>query len=205
MDKGTNIRRLQTSQKAFVILLISGLLLAACSPSSTQIVEITKIIPQTHEVTRIVTQEIVVTQIVTIVVEKVVTATTQPQLPDSEITTSFQKWTSGDVVTAYSDAGLEIEGVRPMTKDDYGLGPMVAVEGTRFLIPTLCADCGGRILNFSNQDELDLSKQYYVEMGKSSAIFFSWIFVKDNILVQINGDLSEEIARRYESVLNNLE
>ena len=205
MDKGTNIRRLQTSQKAFVILLISGLLLAACSPSSTQIVEITKIIPQTHEVTRIVTQEIVVTQIVTIVVEKVVTATTQPQLPDSEITTSFQKWTSGDVVTAYSDAGLEIEGARPMTKDDYGLGPMVAVEGTRFLIPTLCADCGGRILIFSNPDELDLSKQYYVEMGKSCAILFSWIFVKDNILVQINGDLSEERAKQYESVLNNLE
>lgn len=91
-----------------------------------------------------------------------------------------------------------------MTKDDYGMAPMAAVEGTHFLIPSLCSDCGGRILSFAAQPDLDMTKAYYDSLGKSSAAFFSWTFVKDNILVQINGDLPEAKARKYESALGNL-
>ena len=45
---------------------------------------------------------------------------------------------------------------------------------------------------------------YYQRLGKSSVAFFSWLFVKDNILVQINGDLLETKANQYQAVLNNL-
>jgi len=89
-----------------------------------------------------------------------------------------------------------------MTKDDYGLAPMTAVEGTRFLIPSLCPDCGGRALSFASPQNLEVTKVYYVELGQASAMFFSWVFVKDNILVQINGDLPEEKAKQYEVALN---
>ena len=41
-------------------------------------------------------------------------------------------------------------------------------------------------------------------MGKSSALFFSWVFVKDRIVVQINGDLPEDAARKYEAALNGM-
>jgi hypothetical protein len=36
------------------------------------------------------------------------------------------------------------------------------------------------------------------------AAFFSRIFVKDNILAQINGDLLETRANQYQAALNNL-
>jgi hypothetical protein len=35
-------------------------------------------------------------------------------------------------------------------------------------------------------------------------MLFSWVFVKDNIVVQINGDLPEEQAKKYEAALNGL-
>jgi len=172
------------------------LMLAACEQS----------VPQTVEVTRIVTQVVPQTIVVTEVVQIVVTPTSEPATPTSEPspTLAFQEWTLEQVVQAFRAAGLEMENPRPMTKDDYGMAPMRAVEATRFLIPSLCPDCGGRIFNFSTQEDLEITKSYYEELGKSSASFFSWLFVKDNILVQINGDLHEELARKYQEALSTL-
>jgi len=117
---------------------------------------------------------------------------------------SFEQWSVQDAVDAFEAAGLECEDRRAMTKDDYGVAPMVATEGTRFLIPSLCEDCGGRIMSFASQGDLDATKAYYDELGKTSAAFFSWTFASDNILVQINGDLPEPQARAYEQALRGL-
>lgn len=172
-----------------VTVIFISIVLAACGSIS-----------QTAEVTRVVQQTVVITQIV------VVTATPEPptSTPEPSPTPIFQRWTSADVVEIFKLTSLEVEGARPMTKDDYGMAPMRAIEGTRFLIPSLCSDCGGRIFSFSSQEDLDLTKTYYEELGRSSAMFFSWILVKDNILVQINGDLPEEKAKQYEASLNSL-
>lgn len=116
----------------------------------------------------------------------------------------YEKYSSTDVVKMFEDATLEVGDYRSMTVDDYGPAPLQAKEGTRFFIPSLCSDCGGRIMSFKDQDGLDATKHYYDELGKGSAMFFSWTFVKDNILVQINGDLSEEQARKYEKALTEM-
>jgi len=119
--------------------------------------------------------------------------------------TTFQKWSSSQVVNAFHSAGLEAENARPMTTDDYGMAPTTPVEGTRFLIPSLCQDCGGRILTFASQQDLEVTGQFYVEAGRTSAVLFSWVFAKDNVLVQINGDLPEVKARQYEAALNAMQ
>ncbi|MBN1889646.1 MAG: hypothetical protein JW850_16740 [Thermoflexales bacterium] len=116
----------------------------------------------------------------------------------------FSKWTSSQVVDAFKAAGLEAESAKRITKDDYGMAPMTAKEGTHFLIPSLCADCGARVFSFATKEDLEKMQQYYVELGKGSAAFFSWVFVKDNILVQINGDLPEDTAKKYEAALSQL-
>jgi hypothetical protein len=108
-------------------------------------------------------------------------------------------------VNAFQSAGLEAENARPMTTDDYGMAPMTAVEGTRFLVPSLCQDCGGRILTFASQQDLELTREFYVEAGRTSALLFSWVFSKDNVLVQVNGDLPEDKARQYEAALNAMQ
>lgn len=108
--------------------------------------------------------------------------------------------TSEDVIKSFKDAGLEAENTRPMTKDDYGIAPFVC-EGTRFFIPSLGADNGGRIFICDNTEDRDALVNYYTELGKASAIAFSWVFTKGDVVVQINGDLPETTARQYEAAL----
>lgn len=91
-----------------------------------------------------------------------------------------------------------------MVKADYGIAPMSAIEGTHFLVPSVCSDCGGRIFSFATQDDLGLMQKYFVLLGKQSAVLFSWVFVKDNILIQINGDLPDSKAKSYQTTLDNL-
>lgn len=113
------------------------------------------------------------------------------------------KTTSADVITAFKDAGLEAEDTRALTKDDYGVAPYVCT-GTRFFIPSLGADRGGRLFVCDNDKDRDSLNTYYTEMGKASAALFSWVFVKGNVLVQINGNVPEETARKYETALNEI-
>lgn len=118
---------------------------------------------------------------------------------------NYQKWQSSQVIDAFHAAGLEAEGVRPLEPADYGAAPLVADEGVRFLIPSLGEDRGGRVFNFDTPEELAAMKAYYETLGESNALFFSWVFTRDNILVQITGGLDEAIARQYEAALNNME
>lgn len=111
--------------------------------------------------------------------------------------------TPQDVIDAFKGAGLSAENTRPMTKDDYGLAPL-GDEGIRFYIPSLGPDKGGRVIFYKDLDYRDKALDYYTRMGKESAMLFTWAFANGNIVVQINGDLPEEIAREYERVLNEL-
>lgn len=115
-----------------------------------------------------------------------------------------QRWTCQQAIDAFQAADLEAENAKAMTKEDYGMAPMLTEEGMRFLIPSLCDDCGGRVMSFTKGADLERTKAYYDDLGKQSAMFFSWTFARGNILVQINGDLPEEQARKYEDALSDL-
>ncbi len=108
--------------------------------------------------------------------------------------------TGEDVVAAFKAAGLEAETPYEMTKDDYGPAPYLCT-GTRFLIPSLGEDAGGRIFICDNTEDRDAIKNYYDKMGETSALFFSWAFAKGDVMVQINGDLPEDKARQYEAAI----
>ena len=118
--------------------------------------------------------------------------------------TGFQKWKTSQVVEAFKGAGLEVENPRPMSRrpEDYGTTPMIDIEATRFDIPSLGEDGGGvRIYSFTSEDDLEKMIKYYAD---ASAENFSWVYVKDNILVQIDGRLAEEKAKQYEAAMGNV-
>lgn len=127
--------------------------------------------------------------------------TEQPQKPAEPV---FQKWTVEQALEQFKKAGLEAENVRDMEKEDYGLAPMNAQVAKRFFIPSLGKDNGGRIYSFESQEELENMKAYYESFRKKSAAFHTWVYTKDNILVQINGDLKEKKAKKYEAALKQL-
>ncbi|MCQ6558220.1 stress protein [Paenibacillus mendelii] len=109
-----------------------------------------------------------------------------------------------DVIKAFKDAGLAADEPRKMTKDDFGIAPMKPKEAVRFIIPSLGDDSGGRILIYDKEKDLKEMKNYYDELGKSSAILFSWTIAHGNVLVQLNGDLPEEDYNKYKAALEAL-
>ena len=111
--------------------------------------------------------------------------------------------TPAGVVAAFKAAGLEAEQPAPMTREDYGPAPLVG-EGVRFLIPSICPDCGGRAFVVPATADRDRLVTYYRELGKGSAAFFSHVYVRGPVVVQINGRLPDAQAARYEAALATL-
>lgn len=114
---------------------------------------------------------------------------------------SAEPVTTDTILAAWKAAGLEAENTHTMTKDDYGAAPYVCT-GVRFFLPSLGKDKGGRLYVCDNKADRDALASFYQELGKKSAMLFSWVFVKGDFVVQINGDLDEATARQYESILN---
>jgi len=177
------------------------LLLAGCggAPAGTVRSE-TVVAPQTV----IVRETVVVPVPQTVIVPQTVVVTATPLPTSTRRATSGRQWSAGDVIGAFVAYHLiDGVGVRALTKDDYGLAPYVG-SGLRFRLPALCADCGGRVFTFESAADRDAVRAYYEGMGRQSAALFSWVFVRDNVLVQINGDLPEAQARQFEAVLQGL-
>lgn len=114
-------------------------------------------IAQTVEVTRVVHETVIVTELLVVVITTTPAGVNTPGGSSAASTpNSFMVWDSQQVVEAFRSAGVEVANPRPMTSDDYGLVPMLAFEATRFFIPSICSDCGGRILRFSNAKDLTI-------------------------------------------------
>ena len=181
---------------AFIFLLIFSFMSVGCGPSPEAIQTMVE-----ETVSAIPTQTPYPTYTPYPTFTPLPTFTPTPTLTPTPV---YARWNSVQVAEVFKSAGLEVGEYRPMTVEDFGAAPLVAIEGTQILIPSLCATCGGRILSFETQGNLDATKAYYDALGSGSAILFSWTFTKDNILVQINGTLPEEKARAYETALSNL-
>jgi hypothetical protein len=118
---------------------------------------------------------------------------------------SFQKWKTSQVVNAFKAAGLEVENPRPMSKpQDYGAAPTIDAEATQFTIPSTGEGGGGgrgHVYSFASEDDLEKMVQYYANASTDN---FSWVYVRDNVLVQVDGQLPEEKAKQYEAALGNV-
>jgi hypothetical protein len=115
----------------------------------------------------------------------------------------FDRWRSGEVIQAFAAAGLEV--VNPSVVDLAELKdtpmPLTMREGMRFLLPSVCPDCGGRVYSFESARDLEQVKRYYVGLGKMNRELFSWVFVKDNLVIQLNGHLPQDVAMQYDEAL----
>lgn len=111
--------------------------------------------------------------------------------------------TADQAVQAFKAAGLEAESPTPMERSDYGLAPMVG-QGIHFLLPSLCEKCGGRVIAVEDATERQRMADYYINAGKRSAFLFSHVYIVDNLVVQLNGDLPDDQAAKYRAALDAL-
>jgi hypothetical protein len=171
------------------LLLVTLLLLTACQPSEQAI--------QTAMAQTQAAYTATPSQTPTATFTSTATLTPSPTFTSTFTATPDPQLTADGVIATFKAAGLEAEGAFHMGPQDYGLAPFVCY-GVRFLVPSLGPDNGGRVFICNDSAEQAQLAAYYDKLGKSSALFFSWVFIKGNVLVQINGDLPEAIARQYE-------
>lgn len=112
----------------------------------------------------------------------------------------FVSTSLSEVIDAFSNQNLEAESIRGITRQDYGLAPPVAKEGARFDIPSLCSDCGGLVFSFETAESLDSVFSYYNSLPQDSA---GYIFVHNNILLQLSNSVTQEVANNYARALQS--
>ena len=110
-----------------------------------------------------------------------------------------------DVITAFRSAGLMAEVIQGASKDERdGLSPFMVIDTRRFRISANDEEMG-MVLSFANRYDMEQLKNYYLRLNRSLPQFGSWLFVKDNILLQINHEVPESKARAYAAVLYTLD
>ena len=114
-------------------------------------------------------------------------------------TTAMKPVTGNDVIQFFKGAGLEVENARPMTKDDYGLMPELC-PAVIFDIPSQ-GDKHGRVFVCEDSDKREAVANYYITIRKTNAMLWSWVYVKGNFVVQLNGEIDEAIAKKYEAAI----
>ena len=125
----------------------------------------------------------------------------------SKSSTSFQQWHAKDAIQVFQTAGLPIE-IPQLSKDERDLfSNEIVVESKKFVIPaqgdpTLVS---GIVFSVQNEKDLQDIHNYYVELGKALPQYDSWIFIKDNLLLQINRNIPEAVAKQYAEALNLLD
>lgn len=107
-----------------------------------------------------------------------------------------------DIIEAFSEQSLVVYNPRDMTKEDFGIAPMSAKSAKIFsLIETDNEDeqQNARLLTFDNLDDLKATKKYYDDLGKDSAMLFSYTAVNEDelVLMQFNGQLPQELVEKY--------
>ncbi|EOH75397.1 Uncharacterised protein [Enterococcus malodoratus] len=105
------------------------------------------------------------------------------------------------IINKFKIDGLTVEASKSMTKDDFGMAPMSAKEAYIFGIQKDDENeyMNARIFSFDNTKDLNKTKTYYDDLGKESAIAFSYTATneKKKILMQFNGDLSQDLVQKY--------
>ena len=115
------------------------------------------------------------------------------------------KYTSSDVLAAFRGKGLEVDrptSLRPnATSRSEAMRRMT--EGVRFYLPSACPNCDVWVYSFPTDSDTHQADLYFKELGESGS--FSWVFRKENLLIQLSGEVPVEKANHYGDALQTLE
>jgi uncharacterized protein len=108
---------------------------------------------------------------------------------------------SAEVVQAFRDAGLEVRESYPVEQEPSWKErpvPRTYGEATRFVIPSLGADAGGRIFVFGCEADLRAVRGFYEDLASSE---HPYVYHEGLVLVQISNQLPEDEAESYGATL----
>lgn len=133
------------------------------------------------------------------------------------------KVTHEEIFEIFEDNDLNVFEPVEMKAEDFGFAPFIKT-GYRFGVeenPNIKGEhaselyteeemenlkyLGARLFISNDQDGLDKLASYYEDLAKESAIFYSHVHKQDGILLQMNGDIDEEIFDEYVELLKDFE
>ncbi|MGO3836303.1 MAG: hypothetical protein ACTJHF_08200 [Lactococcus cremoris] len=129
---------------------------------------------------------------------------TRTKLTTSSTTQKKETISLYSILNKFKDDGLTVAEAKSMTKEDFGMGPMSAKEAKIFGIQK--DDTGeymnARIFLFEKEKDMTTTKDYYDDLGKESAMAFSYTAAneKELVLMQFNGDLPQDLVQKYADV-----
>ena len=126
---------------------------------------------------------------------------------EMKVSPSFNRWQTTDAIQAFHAVGLPIE-ILELSKDEHDLfSNQVGQQSIQFVVPNQGDPDLARGIIFSFQKEIDLQQvlDYYIALDQSLPQYDSWLFVKDNLLLQLNRNIPEEVAKQYAEALDLLE
>lgn len=129
------------------------------------------------------------------------TDSTRTKLTTTSSTQKQEALSLDSILKKFKDDGLTVDEAKSMTKEDFGMAPMSAKEAKIFGIQK--DDSGdymnARIFLFEKEKDLTKTKDYYDDLGKESAMAFSYTAANEKklILMQFNGDLPQDLVQKY--------
>lgn len=113
----------------------------------------------------------------------------------------FQRYTIMHVIDAFQSAGVFIDCPYPLNDDEYQMASQLAVEGTRCVLATPVEHTTISLFSFATAPNMEHAKQYYQSLNRCRTQ--CRIYTQANILMVLHGQISEEQARCYETILTH--
>ncbi|WP_423227123.1 hypothetical protein [Mammaliicoccus sciuri] len=112
-----------------------------------------------------------------------------------------QKVESKDLINGFEKAGLSVKNEKKMTHEDFGMGPYKTKDARVFNVED---DKNGRIFVYDNEKDLKEMKKYYDKTGEESAMLYSHTYAKDNVLIQMNGEIKKKTFDKYTKTIDKV-
>jgi hypothetical protein len=116
----------------------------------------------------------------------------------------FERYSAQDVFDAFSTAGVEAQNLQRDMVVGRG-APAHFKDRYVFEVPRI-APAGGQIIVFDRPEDLTAWQAYVTQLRADAATRRDvvYVFVKDNILLQVNANLTTQEATAYENALMGL-
>ncbi|MBI4826013.1 MAG: hypothetical protein HY807_06280 [Nitrospirae bacterium] len=105
------------------------------------------------------------------------------------------EWFAKDAADSFRKNGLKVN-TASAVKDEHPK----AKECMKIHVTSNDKNLEGCILTFEKKEDLEAQQKHYLALNEKGELH-NWSFVKDNVLLVLDGSVSEEEARLYESSL----
>ncbi len=114
-----------------------------------------------------------------------------------------QMWLARDIIKSFNENGLKIDQTGNVSEHAIDILHADIKDGVKFSIRSDEQIRSGCVLEFEKKKDFETIQGHYLDLNNNNELN-TWSLVKDNILVVIDGTMSEKEIQAYKAVLMNI-